>query len=179
MPVTTMRPSAIGMSGSSPQNTAHHTIPAANTTTPNAVTAATPKRAISRPETRSDVTGTMNGPGAMAMPVFSADQPQPCCIHSAVESSIAPNANEYGAMTSAAPLNGRMRKSFGSTNGFFERKQSATNKASRTPASARLNATPRDANPQSVVLTMPKESAPMPIVTSIAPHASGFFTSWP
>ena len=35
-----------------------------------------PNRAISRLENSSDTIGTMSGPGAIAMPIFSADQPQ-------------------------------------------------------------------------------------------------------
>ena len=58
------------------------------------ITTPAPKRAISRPANSSDVNGTISGPGAIAMPVFMADQPQAVCSHSATDSSIAPKAAE-------------------------------------------------------------------------------------
>ena len=61
---------------------------------PAVMTDAAPKRAISRPANSSDVIGTSSGPGAMASPVLSADQPQAVCSHNALDSSIAPKAAE-------------------------------------------------------------------------------------
>ena len=44
----------------------------------------------------------MIGPGAIARPVFSADQPQTSCSHSTSDSSIAPNAVENSSATRGA-----------------------------------------------------------------------------
>ena len=80
--------------GSSPIEAAQQVRPAAKKTMPAATTGAAPNRAISRPANSSDVIGTSSGPGAMARPVFKADQPQAVCSHSAMESSMAPKAAE-------------------------------------------------------------------------------------
>src|SRR5258706_13497941 len=61
---------------SRPGITAHQTSPRAKEIVPAAQTAATPNRAMSRRENRSDTTGSSSGPGAIARPIFRADQPQ-------------------------------------------------------------------------------------------------------
>src|SRR5262245_53687538 len=64
--------------------------PAANATQPSAAVAPAPMRAMSLPPTIAN-TGTINGPGAKAIPVRSGDQPQASCDHTMLESSIAAN----------------------------------------------------------------------------------------
>ncbi len=83
-----------GKLGSSPIKLAQTTRPAAKEKMPAMTTGAAPKRAISRPANNSDVIGTSSGPGEIASPVCSADQPHAVCPHNATDSSIAPNAAE-------------------------------------------------------------------------------------
>src|SRR5579872_1189914 len=92
--------------GSTPTRIAHRMSPAANSSTPAVTTVAAPKRPMSLPASRSAVVGTNNGPGAIVIPVFIADQPQAVCSHKAIDNSIAPKAAEYGAITKAAPVKG-------------------------------------------------------------------------
>src|SRR5215475_11923093 len=103
MPIT-LTPTTNGSSAPSPPSaTAQITRPAENNRMPAVMTRAGPNRLINLPANNNEVNGTNNGPGAMESPVFSADQPQTVCSHSAAESSMAPNATEYGAITSQAP----------------------------------------------------------------------------
>jgi hypothetical protein len=57
-----------------------------------------------RPARTIEVSGTMNGPTAIAVPAFSPDQSQPSCSHSAIDSSSAPKAAEKGTRISAAAV---------------------------------------------------------------------------
>ena len=59
---------------------------------------------MSRPATTNAMNGTMSGPGAMASPDRSADQPQAPCSHSTIERSMAPNEAEKKMATSDAPV---------------------------------------------------------------------------
>src|SRR4051812_7500541 len=97
---------------------AHQETPSAKTAAPTALTAAGPKRAIARPATRKENTGTISGPGAMERPVASADQPQTSCSQSTIESSMAPKATEKIVATNVAPLYARARNSDGGTSGL-------------------------------------------------------------
>src|ERR1700679_2736135 len=102
---------------------AHQATPAASTTDPAATTTAGPKRAISRPATRNENNGTMSGPGAIASPVRSADQPQSSWAHSTMDSSMARNATENSSATAEAPENGPVLNSAGSISGLWWRTQ--------------------------------------------------------
>src|SRR3984957_8726525 len=97
---------------------AHQATPAASTVHPAATTTDAPQRAISRPATRKENNGTMIGPGAMASPVRSADQPQSSWAHSTIDSSMAPNATENSSATAEAPENGPVLNSAGSISGL-------------------------------------------------------------
>ena len=68
---------------------------------------------MSRPATRNDMKGTMIGPGAMASPERSADQPQTPCSHRTIDRSMAANDAEKKMATSDAPVKLRERKSDG------------------------------------------------------------------
>src|SRR5665213_1259172 len=162
MPVGTMPSITSSMLGSCPIRSAQAASPATKKNTPAVTTAAAPNRAINRPDSSSEVIGTSSGPGAIASPVCNADHPHAVCSHSATDSSMAPKAAEYGAITRAAPANGLMRNNAGSTNGFGERKQRQTNSASKMIATAVLPAMPGEPQPQSFTFTMAKVSAPMP-----------------
>src|SRR5262249_49500647 len=94
MPIGTSPPVMSSMLGSAPTRVAQMTSPAGKQRDPAPMTDAAPKRAISRPAISSDGIGTSNGPGAIASPVFNADQPQAVCCHSALDSSMAPKAAE-------------------------------------------------------------------------------------
>src|SRR6185437_791367 len=165
--------------GSCPISSAQAASPPTKKNTPAVTTAAAPNRAISRPDSRSDVIGTSSGPGAIASPVCSADHPHAVCSHSATDSSMAPKVAEYGAITSAAPANDLMRNKAGSTNGLGERKQRQTNSASRMVAVAMLPAIPGEPQPQSFILVIAKVSAPTPPVTSAASAGFGRGAAWP
>src|SRR5712664_3868456 len=82
-------------------------------------------------------------------------------------------------MTSAAPVNGRIWNSAGSTKGLGKRKQRHTNSAIRMTAAAKLRPMPGETHPQSFTLTMAKVSAPIPPVTSAASNGLGRGASWP
>src|SRR5215469_5217063 len=97
---------------------AHQASPAANTAEPSVTTTAAPNLAISRPATANENSGTMSGPGAMASPARSADQPQSFCAHSTADSSMAPNDAENSRTTVDAPVNGRLRNNPGSMSGL-------------------------------------------------------------
>src|SRR5215472_6437004 len=75
-PIRSMPKVAARKLASRPGTTDHQTCPRANEMIPAAQTAAAPNRAMSRRENRSETTGTSNGPGAIARPIFRADQPQ-------------------------------------------------------------------------------------------------------
>src|SRR6266850_3058182 len=90
---------------------------------------------------------------------------------------IAPKAAEYGAITSEAPVNCRMRKRAGSTNGIGDRKQRHTNSARRTIAAATATLILGGLHTQSFTFTIANTSAPMPPVTSAASHALGLGAS--
>ena len=90
---------------------------------------------------------------------------------------MAPNAMEYGAITSAAPVNWRMRNSAGSTNGLPERRQCRTNRARNAAATAKLTTMRGDVHPQSFTFTIANVSTPIPPVTSSAAQGLGRGTS--
>ena len=98
---------------------------------PAAITRPGPKRAMSRPATRKANSGTISGPGAIARPVCSADQPHTCWSHRTIESSIAPNAIENTIATTTEPVNARMRNSEASISGLRARAQCSANSAER------------------------------------------------
>src|SRR5215471_13513704 len=75
-PIGSMPKAAARKLASRPGTTDHQTSPRANEIMPAAETAAAPNRVMSRRENRSEMTGTSNGPGAIARPIFRADQPQ-------------------------------------------------------------------------------------------------------
>src|SRR5215475_810941 len=75
-PIGSMPKVAARKLASRPGTTDHQTCPRANEMIPAAETAAAPNRAMSRRENRSEMTGTSSGPGAIARPIFRADQPQ-------------------------------------------------------------------------------------------------------
>src|SRR5258705_2272843 len=177
MPVGIMPMTMIIAFGSGPIARAYHANPVAMERMPAAMTGAAPKREMSLPENSSDVTGTRRGPGAIASPVIKADHPHAACSHKATESSIAPKAAEYGAITSEAPVNCGMRKRAGSTNGIGDRKQRHTNSARRTIAAATATLILGELHPQSFTFTIANTSAPMPPVTSAASHALGLGAS--
>ena len=165
--------------GSGPARTAHTITPAAKTSSPAATTAAAPNRAINRPTSSNDVTGTIKGPGAMARPIFMAGQCHTDSSHNTSESKNPPNAVENGAIVNVARVKSPIRNSAGSMNGSADRRQCATNKASVTAATAKLSTTPWESHPQSFSLTIAKVSAAMPTVISAAAHMFGTLTSWP
>src|SRR5919198_565098 len=146
---------------------------------PAAITTPGPKRAMSRPATTNENSGTINGPGAMARPVVSADQCYTSCAHSTRESSIAPNAAEKKSATAEAPVKGRSRKSARSMSGLRACSVCRTNAATATtpaPSAATVRGSP---HPQPAPLTSPSTSAATPPVTSAAPSSSGLGTGWP
>jgi hypothetical protein len=66
IPSTMMPAIAAVMFGSSPSTTGNHAMPTPNSMAPDPAAAAEPIRSITRRASRSDVTGTTNGPGAIA-----------------------------------------------------------------------------------------------------------------
>src|SRR5260370_991233 len=120
--------------GSSCTSSANQRQPAAKTTSPTTTTGRGPSRWIRRPATSREVSGTRRGPGAIANPVFRADQPQTPCSQRTSDSSMPLKAMEKGAITSEAPVKLRMRNRSGSTNGLRARRQGTTHIANkRTP----------------------------------------------
>ena len=94
MPVRSCRPTATVMLGSSPERSAQHDHAGGKEHDAE-------RDHRRRAEARDQPAGKQQRrhrhqerPGAMAMPVFSADQPQPVCTHSASDSSMAPKAAE-------------------------------------------------------------------------------------
>src|ERR1700760_4540728 len=152
---------------------AHQTIPPDSTVDPAATTTAGPKRAISRPATRNENSGTMIGPGATPRPVRRADQPQSSWAHSTIDSSMAPNAIENSSMTTVAPVKARARNRAGSTSGLPDRAQCSANRASRTTAAASTSRVRAEPQPQSPPSTRPRVSAPTPAVTRGRPAGGG------
>src|SRR4051812_34303390 len=154
-------------------------MPAANAVAPTELTAAGPNRAMARPATKKAKMGTIAGPGATESPVFSADQPQTFCSHSANDSSIPPNATENTAAPKVAPENARQRNSLGGTSGFSARRQCATKAAIAASDTASTATVVGEPHPHSPPSTSPSVSAPTPPVTSSAPNASGRGPAWP
>ena len=136
--------------------------PAAKTTRPARPPAPAPNRAINRPATSSEVTGTRNGPGAMASPVLSADQPHhpaptaPRQQHGA-ERDGERRHHQRRAGEGADPEERRLDQRIGGA-------QSSAR--ANTPSSDRPRGEAREhagrAQPQSLALTRPKVSAPTP-----------------
>lgn len=92
MPVHIIPMMTTAMFGLAPIIVAQKSGPAAKNKAPAVVTVADPNLLISFLAKRSDVTGTSNGPGAMARPVFSADHSHAVCCQRAIDSSMAPKA---------------------------------------------------------------------------------------
>ncbi len=134
---------------------------------------------MSRPVTRNENSGTITGPGAMARPDLSADQPQSSCIHSTMDSSMAPKATENSSVTSEAPEKLRTRNSAGSISGLRCRAQRAANAATSSSETASTPAVRADAQPQLPPWTSPRVSPPTPAVISSAARASGLGPGWP
>ena len=179
IPVGTMPSTASVKFGSIPGTTAHQTMPQAKHSTPALITGATPNRAINCRENPNDTIGTSSGPGAIASPIFSADQPQTLSSHSTIDSKIAPNAAENGASTSTAPVNTRTRNNAGSTNGLDDHKHCATNPARHSTAAPAVSPMPSECQPQSFTFTIANVRSPTPAVTSKAAPKFGRFTSCP
>src|SRR5258707_4205332 len=152
---------------------AHQARPPAKTVEPSATTAAGPTRRMRRPATRNEQSGTMIGPGAMARPAFSADQPQSFCSQTAMDSSMAPKDAENRAMASEAPEKLATLNRAGATRGLPDVTQCPTNRPSSTAAPARAVTVPGDPQPQVFPCTSPNVTAPTPAVTRAAPRASG------
>src|SRR4051812_6532231 len=68
----------------------------------------------------NDVTGTMKGPGAMARPIFMADQCQTPCSHNTSESRKPPNAIENGVITKVARVKSGIRNKAGTPSAAIE-----------------------------------------------------------
>ena len=115
----------------------------------------------------------MIGPGAIASPVFSADQPQTSCSQSTTDSSIAPKDTEKSSAISDAPEKLRTLSRAGSISGLWCRAQCAAKSPSAAADPASTATVAADDQPQLPPLTRPRESAPTPAVTSSAPSASG------
>src|SRR5487761_1210178 len=152
---------------------AHQASPAAKTAEPSDITAAAPKRAMSRPATRKENSGTMSGPGAIARPVRSADQPQLSWAHSTIDSSMAPKDAENKKATAEAAEKLLDRNRPGSISGLWCRAQRRTNSPSSTADAAITPMVAADPQPQRPPSTSPKLTSPTPAVISSAPAASG------
>jgi len=81
IPVRMMPPNVAVRLGVSVTVIAHQAQPAAKTMRPSVTTGAVPKRLIDRPATSSAVTGTRNGPGAIARPACNGDHCQTPSSH--------------------------------------------------------------------------------------------------
>ena len=121
----------------------------------------------------------MSGPGAMARPVASADQPQTSCIHSTSDRSIAPNEIENSVMTIEEPAKPPARKSAGSTSGLRARRQCPTKTVSSAAAMPSVASVAVEPQPQSSPRTSARVSPATPALSSPAPSASGRGTGWP
>src|SRR6202035_2848560 len=159
--------------------TAHQASPAAKTAEPSDITAAAPKRAMSRPATTKENSGTISGPGAIARPVRSADQPQLSWAHSTTDNSMAPKDTENSKATAEAAEKLRVRNSPGSISGLWWRAQRRANSPSRTAEAAITPTVAADPQPQPPPSTSPKLSSQTPAVISSAPSASGRGEGWP
>ena len=98
------------------------------------MTTAGPYRAMSRPATTKDMSGTMRGPGAMASPARSADQPHTSCSQRTMDKSMAPKAAEKKRATIDDPVNALDRKSDGLMSGLRLVRQWTTKSPIRTAA---------------------------------------------
>src|SRR5579859_771826 len=94
IPVGTIPATASKTLGSVPNMIDRQANAAMKKTMPAVITHAAPNLVIRRPARSNDVTGTSNGPGAMASPALNADQCHAVCSHTAMENSDAPNATE-------------------------------------------------------------------------------------
>src|SRR5437764_13089614 len=121
--------------------------------------------------------GTIIGPGAMANPVFSADQPQTVSSHSTAASSPAPKAAENSTAVALDQAKARTLNSASSTTGLGWRADRCQNPTSDIADTAKAPRTPYDVHPQSGPLTRPSASAPLPTATSAAPSRSGTFVT--
>src|SRR4029077_6381682 len=178
-PIGSMPKVAARKLGSRPGTTDHQTCPRANETIPAAQTAAVPNRAMSWRENRSETTGISSGPGAIARPIFRADQPQIICSHNTIDNKSAPKAAVPGAIASAAPVNGRMRNRSGSIKGSDDRRQCATNHPRKMTVAAQAAMMPGECQPQSFILTIAKTRDATPAVTTSAAPKWGCELLWP
>ena len=115
----------------------------------------------------------MSGPGAMASPDCSADQPQAPCSHRTMERSIAANEAEKKMATSDAPVKLREAKSDGWMSGVRLRRQCRMKSATSAADAARVPTMAADPQPQSLPLTSPKVREATPAVASTTPRGSG------
>src|SRR5260370_14012274 len=104
-PIGSMPKVAARKLGSRPGTTDHQTCPGANEIIPAAQTAAVPNRAMSWRENRSETTGISSGPGAIARPIFRADQTQIICSPKTIDCKSTPKAPQNGAIASAVAAN--------------------------------------------------------------------------
>src|ERR1700678_390860 len=154
-------------------------MPPPNAAQPAIITGAGPNRLISRPARASPNSGTISGPGAMASPARSADQPHTFCSHSTIDSSIAPNAQEKNSATSDAPVKFRDRNSDGWISSVRLFIVCTVNSASSTTAAASTPTIQAEPHPQSPPLTRPNVNSAMPPVMRMTPSGSGLSTSCP
>src|SRR4051794_27513770 len=158
--------------GCTPTFDATINVPTPNSVDPMAVRTPAGTRPDSRWATYVKI-GTINGPGAMASPVCSADQCQTPCSQSTAASRPAPNVAENSTAVTLAHANARTRNNASSTTGrgcTAERIQKPT---SDTAAMANDVSTPVESQPHSGPFTMPRATAPIPMATSNAPSRSG------
>ena len=174
MPDEIMQRTANPRSGCDPVSIAHATTSAVNTTSPAAADVAEPNRVINLPASNNDVTGTMKGPGAMARPIFMADQCQTPCSHDASESRKPPNPIENGVITKVARVKSGMRNKC-RIDERIVRSQAVRDKQRQelSIAVAKLSVTAGAFHPQSFSFTIPNVSAAMPMVMSAATQKFG------
>ena len=139
-----------------------------------------PKRAMSGPATRNANSGTISGPGAIASPVFSADQPHTPCTRGRRTAASRRRRSRTASSRREAPENGAQPEQ----RRVDERVAVAQAVQRRTAPSVVDGDRERDdggrrAPPPVLALDEAPVSAAMPTVTSAAPSASGCGTGWP
>src|SRR3954452_13972324 len=91
--------------------------------------------------------GTIIGPGAIARPVFNADEPQTVSSHSTAASSPAPKAVEYSTAGALDHATARTLSSASSTTGRRWREHRSENPPSDIADTAHARRTPYDGHP--------------------------------